>query len=98
MTASDHLQPKQFYHGSNHEFEEGHHILPQSATGNRNYGFNGDRAQHVYVTTSRAVGRSYGSHLYEVEPNGPLHEDIAEEDSYMAPSAVVKRKVKFGDR
>jgi hypothetical protein len=62
------LNPRQFFHGSTHVFEEGQILDPQ-----------GRRDPHVYFAGNKTEPTSgnYGSHLYEVQPLGEYEPDPA---------------------
>lgn len=68
MSATGALQPKQFFHGSPHEFKPGDELLPPSKTGatlNR-----GDsHPDHVYVTPHAFVAAQY---TWAFDKNGKL--------------------------
>lgn len=82
-----------FYHGTDEEFKPGDKVLPQSQTGNKKF-FYADpkRADNVYITDSKESARYYGKHVYEVDPSS-LRVDPEEENSYMAPSAKIIKKL-----
>lgn len=84
MTASDHLSPGQFYHGTNQKLEPGTRLVP---------GGSGDRWRdtdsHVYFTSNPDAAMHYaehkyrdfggsGLHVYAVEPDGPVTKDSHE--------------------
>jgi hypothetical protein len=70
VTAADHLQPRQFYHGSNHEFAPGDHVLSPRARnnvdGHTQISVDPDS---VFITNSRAEAGSWGKHVYRVDPH-----------------------------
>ena len=110
MSASDHLSPQQFFHGSHKKFKPGDVLLPPSRTGEEARShpdidpseFN--NREHVYMTDSPESAASYasdkgGTHVYEVEPHKDVHEDpesavTGETGTYRASKAVVKRRVR----
>lgn len=63
MSAQDHLNPQQFYHGTPHEFKPGEMVEP------------GRMMDHAYASTSAAVARGYGNRVYQVEFTGPSEPD-----------------------
>lgn len=109
MSAQDHLNPKQFFHGTNVELKPGEYVLPPEKTGAQPHShpdipaeeFN--NAAHVYVSTSLQAAQNFasdkgGSNVYEVEPHSDIHKDpeseyTGDEDSYRASKARVIRKV-----
>lgn len=70
MSAEESLQPKQFYHGSNHAFETGDHVLSPRArnalNGHTQISVDPDS---VFLTNSRAEAGTWGKHVYRVEPH-----------------------------
>jgi len=67
MSASDYLQPRQFYHGTRHEFTPGDLVDPgreqnpdPSASG-----------PYAYVSPDKSFASGYGK-VYKVEPTGPV--------------------------
>lgn len=90
MAASDHLNPQQFYHGTNARLEPGSYL---SARGANSYGRaeSGSRSGYVYATTdleqawtyarsrtSAADGQwheGHAGHVYQVQPTGKVTPD-----------------------
>lgn len=67
MAAPDHLNPEQFYHGSQHPFNVGDLVEPGHEPNDRF-----SSPDHVYFTNSKkvAAGFSRGGSVYQVEPTG----------------------------
>lgn len=69
MTAGDHLG-QQFYHGSDHEFQPGEHVLSPRARNDLNGGNQiSVDPDSVFITNSRAEAGGWGKHVYRVEPH-----------------------------
>lgn len=80
MSAQDHLQPQQFYHGSAHKFEPGDLVDPD-----RPSHYQPHPEGHAYFTTNAERARGYANRalarepyeagkdarVYQVEPTGP---------------------------
>lgn len=85
MTASDHLSPQQFFHGTKHSLQPGQELTADAARqADPSYP---SHIQHVWVTTKPLAaathatkhGRQYWDqgHVYQVEP---LHPEDVEVD------------------
>lgn len=61
MTATDHLSPQQFFHGTSHEFAPGDMV--QNSRGS------------VYAANDIGEAAMYGHKVYQVEPTGPMQPD-----------------------
>ena len=84
MSASDNLNPRQFFHGTHHKFEPGAVLDPAQKPGIAHALSSPD---HFYFTTSRDKAEAYARdswmthnpygdpHTYEVEPLGHYEPD-----------------------
>lgn len=97
MTADDHLQPQQFYHGSRSKIEPGGQIrsdwrspAPKGTILPDNF-FTTDRGEAEKYTTSATQGRTGAVHV--VEPTGPYEPDETRPNSFLSrhPLNVVGR-------
>lgn len=97
MTASDHLNGQQFYHGSRSKIEPGESIrsdwrspAPAGTILPDNF-FTTDRSEAEKYTTSATHGRTGAVHV--VEPTGPYEPDETRPNSFLSqhPLRVVKR-------
>jgi hypothetical protein len=83
MAASDHLSPAQFFHGSDHVFKPGDHIMPATelAKGGdpydhmQNSGHGAGDPDATYFTSNLKDAQHFGMHVYPVKPLGPHEED-----------------------
>lgn len=109
MSAQDHLQPQQFYHGTAYPFKPGDVIEGDHGSGN----FYDTASSHAYFTTSHREASRYAdnstvdgirmkSRVFTVEPVGTPERDpeqahpvfgTGQEDSYRAPRARVLSEV-----
>lgn len=84
VSASDHLNPQQFFHGSSQEFEPGDLVRPQRDTGAPNWaeqlGHTGPlgphyTGEHVHHADTPYEARVFGRHVYQVEPLSVVEPD-----------------------
>jgi hypothetical protein len=77
MAASDHLSPAQFYHASPHSFRVGDMVEPGHArvSGTEGRATDPDADKKVYFSDDLAAAKSFGSHVYDVEPTGGFAPD-----------------------
>ena len=90
MSASDHLNPVQFYHGTDARLSRGDLLVPQVANesdysstpvhpGQQPVSVYGEEKEfehpHTYVTTRVATAARYGSRVYKVEIGGDVKPD-----------------------
>jgi hypothetical protein len=106
MTASDHLNPDQFFHGSRHTLKPGQIMEGGVHESNQGYGQPGE---HVYFTGRADVAAHFAAagygpkhnqdavpKIYQVEPVGEHETDPDEEPefkSYRAKQVRVVRKM-----
>lgn len=105
MSADEHLNPQQFFHGTRHTFTPGQELTPEGAAKSRNYGLQSSKG-HVYMTSdvTRAHGFAANSetgdvhdrpHVYEVSSVGGHEEDPYDKlPSYRAKKLIVNKEVK----
>ena len=99
MAASDSLQPKQFYHASDHEFEPGEKVLSVNdltEQGIRKNGvdfFRSADPASVFMTSSRANAQDWGKHIYQVTPDSDVESHKFGYDVHTAKSATVVKKI-----
>lgn len=95
MTASEHLNPQQFFHGTSAEFQPGDLVDPK-----REIGVRRGQKSYAFMTTSQDAARNYGKykadadyyrgqvnatgHVYAVEPTGPFEKDDTVDDRFGA--------------
>ena len=99
MAASDHLQPKQFFHGTSAQFNPGDELTPEGAN---EYGRNWDTASDpdsMYFTSDKSEAHSWGRYaarqrpgsdarVYSVAPRGPYSPDGGMKDAYATGHAL----------
>jgi hypothetical protein len=92
MSAGDHLNPQQFFHGTTETFD---HVLPNDVHG-KNEGFGTvhpqSSAAHAYATTDPNQAFVYAMHtqgkwggiakVWKVEPMGDYEPDVQSPNSY----------------
>lgn len=88
MSAADHLQPQQFYHGTPHEFSAGEMIEPRSA----GLAFATDDAGAAH-DWGQLKARGAPAYTYEVEPTGEMHHMFGQGTMYSTkhPMRVVRQ-------
>jgi hypothetical protein len=72
MSASDHLNPQQFFHGSDHVFGTGDTIDPSRALP---YVQQSHGDAYAFATTDRDTASRFGRHVYPVAPQGTMETD-----------------------
>jgi hypothetical protein len=98
MTASDHLSPGQFFHGTHAELNSGDLIEPGKHP--KSYQPYKDAPDlqsrdHVYFSNRRQyLAEYYGPNLYQVEPTGPHTRDPEYSDRRMRRSKDPLRVVR----
>lgn len=96
MAAEDSLQPKQFYHGSDHEFQPGDQVLSPNALNER--GITNNRmvsadSDNVFMTGTRAGAKGWGKHIYQVQPDTEPQRSWVGYGIHTAKSATVVKKI-----
>lgn len=110
MAASDHLNPRQFFHGTAAPLKAGDTLVPGSQLGGTSstYGAEHEHAQGVHVTDDMHAARHFAEesamryggtpHVYQVEPHGAgTRNDISwlsKGSGYVHPSAQVVGNVR----
>lgn len=59
MTADEHLNPQQFYHGTNKELNVGDVVVPSGDSGYKRW---------AYATLKPQHAKTFGSNVYTVKP------------------------------
>lgn len=73
MTASDHLQPRQFYHGSGADIPAGEDVEPRGYLKGWEFAhFTSDKKEARDYATRVGTRRGF---VYNVEPTGPIERD-----------------------
>lgn len=94
MSAGDALQPKQFYHASDHEFAPGEHVLSPNARNDPNSGHQVSADNDsVFMTGSRADAQGWGKHIYHVEPHTEPEHSWVGHGVYTTKSATVVKEI-----
>lgn len=88
MSASDHLQPAQFYHGSQYRIDPGDTVRTTALI--EKFGPSSGRTRWNYFTTKKDVAEDYASHpdapgyIHAVEPTGSYERDPVDPPGYEA--------------
>lgn len=113
MSASDNLQPQQFFHATHKDLEPGAKLRGGMVRGGLPRG-EAWRDNRVWMADSPTLARQWttggSGHVYEVQPNRPrLHTNLTDYDytaevsdealdrQYHAPSAMVIRRLGESD-
>lgn len=82
MSASDHLSPQQFFHGTNAKLEPGKDMVIPGR-------------KHTYFTTDKDVASKLGKYVLTVQPTGSYEpDDGGMRDSYKStqPLTILRRE------
>ena len=99
MAAGDNLQSKQFYHGSDHEFQPGEKVLSVNDLTEQGLRKNGvDRFRSadpgsVFMAGTRAGAQGWGKHIYQVQPDSDVESHKWGYDTHTTSSATVVKKI-----
>lgn len=91
MSAQDHLNPHQFFHGTRAELRPGDLIEPGYTKANYS-GFKGKRLPHVYMTDNQVEAQGYArdargsgiQRVYSVEPTAGHAADPSRAGEFMS--------------
>lgn len=88
---------RQFFHGSDHEFQPGEKVLSPNALseqGVANDNFVSAEPHSVFMAGSRAGAQGWGKHIYQVQPEGDVESHKWGWDTHTAKSATVVKEIK----